>query len=259
MKKETGDKGQESTAVVESKGNEVATTSAPELGFGASEDIGQKDIKIDRILLTQSMSKKVQADEVEKGKLVIASTLEVLGGHKPAAKMEFIALKAMRYWTETDKDSQEYITRYPALSPDEHPWEEKRGARTIKRTYTHSFIVLLPSKIKNMEDTPLELAFRSTNLECAKAINVILLNMKRRNVPSYHKVFELKVDTKSNEKGTWYITVPSIARDVDTEEKLSAEAWVKILSDASVKLANEDDETTPSSAGTQYQDEQSDY
>jgi hypothetical protein len=250
----------ETKDVATTQTNALATAERPELGFGAAEDIGQKDIKIDRILLTQAMSKKVQADEVEKGKLIVQSTLEILGGHKPAEKMAFIPIKAMKYWTETDKDSKEFLGRFPAISSDELPWEEQRGARTIKRTFTHSFIVLLPSKIAGMEDTPMELAFRSTNLDCAKAINTILLNMKRRNVPSWKKVFELKVDTKSNDKGTWYVTVASIARDTSAEELAAAEAWVKILNDASVNLADEENagEAASSEAG-RYNDEQVDY
>lgn len=228
------------TEVAVKESTEVAVANN-ELGYGASDSIGQQDIKIDRILVTQSMSKKVQSDETQKGLLVIQSTLEPLASHKDKTEMEFIAIKALKYWIEQDADSKEFIGRKPALSPDELPWTEKVGNRTIKRTYTHSFIVLLPSKIANMEDSPLELAFRSTNLDCAKGINTILLNMKRRQVPSWQKVFKLKLDTKSNEKGTWYITVPSISRDVTKEELSSAEAWAKILSDASVNLANEED------------------
>lgn len=219
----------------------LAAQTAPEHGFGAADDIGAKDIKIERILLTQSMSKKVQTDEVAKGKLIIQSTLEELASHKEKTEMEFIAIKAMRYWVESDKDTKEYITRYPALDPDELPWEEVRGARTVKRTYTHSFIVLLPSKIAAMEDLPMELAFRSTNLECAKSINTILLNMKRKNLPSWKKVFKLKIDTKTKDTNTWYVTVPSIARDASEDEVRSAEEWAKILTTAKMKLDEGDD------------------
>lgn len=219
----------------------VTTPAAPQSGFGASDDIGAKDIKIERILLTQSMSKKVQTDEVGKGKLVIQSTLEELASHKEKTEMEFIAIKAMRYWVESDKDTKEFITRYPAIDPDELPWEEVRGARTIKRTYTHSFIVLLPKKIENMEDMPMELAFRSTNLDCAKAINMILLNMKRKQLPSWKKVFKLKIDTKTKDTNTWYVTVPSISRDASEDEVRSAEEWAKILTTAKMKLDEGDD------------------
>ena len=228
------------TAVATTAKTDVAIAPPPALGFGAADDIGAKDIRIERILLTQSMSKKVQKDEVEKGKLVIQSSLEILGGIKAkdceAVDMEFIPIKAMRYWVETDKDTQEFITRYPALDPDEHAWEEQRGARTVKRTYTHSFIVLLPSKIEKMEDTPMELAFRSTNLACAQSVNMKLLNMKRRNLPSWAKVFKLNIDTKTNKQGTWYITNDSISRDATDVEIKTAEQWAKVLATATLKL-----------------------
>lgn len=234
-----------STDVVVPQGSAVSmNVKPPEHGYGASDDIGVQDIKIERILLTQAMSKKVLSDEVEKGLLVLQSNLEELARFKKT-NLQFIPIKAMKYWIESDKDSKEFIARYPAISPDEHEWEEQRGARTIKRTYTHSFIVLLPSKIKSMEDVPLELAFRSTNLECAKSINIKLLNMKRRNLPSWNKVFELKIDTKSNAQGTWYITSDTIARDASTEEIASAESWAKILHDAKIKL----DESEEAGAG----------
>jgi hypothetical protein len=219
----------------------VTTAEEPKHGYGAADDIGAKDIKIERILLTQSMSKKVQTDEVGKGKLIIQSTLEELAGHKEKTEMEFIAIKAMRYWVESDKDTKEFITRYPALDPDELPWEEQRGARTVKRTYTHSFIVLLPKKIEQMEDLPMELAFRSTNLDCAKAINTILLNMKRKQLSSWMKVFKLKIDTKSKGENTWYVTVPTISRDASKDEIMSAEQWAKILTTAKMKLDEGDD------------------
>lgn len=229
----------ETTDVAVSQGTAVGAP-APQYGFGASDEIGTQDIKIERILLTQAMSKKVLDDSVAKGKLVLQSNLEILAGYKEK-ELEFIPIKAMKYWIESDKDSKEFIARYPALSPDEHEWEEKRGARTIKRTYTHSFIVLLPSKIANMEDVPLELAFRSTNLDCAKSINTKLLNMKRRNLPSWYKVFSLKIDTKSNAQGTWYITSDSIIRDAKADEIETAESWAKILHDAKIKLDENDE------------------
>jgi hypothetical protein len=224
----------EQKELVVSGGTTVAAP-IPENGYGASDEIGVKDIKIERILLTQAMSKKVLSDEVGKGLLVLQSTLEELAGYKKT-NLEFIAIKAMKYWIESDKDSKEFIKRYPALDPNEKPWEEKIGARTIKRTFTHSFIVILPSKIKNMEDVPLELAFRSTNLECAKSINMKLINMRRYNLPSWMKVFSLKVETKTNANGTWYITSDSIARDTSKEEIASAESWAKILNSAKMQL-----------------------
>jgi hypothetical protein len=230
----------ETTAVATAAQTGLATQAPPALGFGAADDIGGKDIKIERILLTQSMTKKVQSDEVEKGKLIIQSTLEELGSIKSksseAKEMEFIPIKAMRYWVETDKDTQEFITRYPALDPDEHAWEEQRGARTVKRTYTHAFIVLLPSKIASMEDAPVELAFRSTNLQCAQSINMKLLSMKRHNLPSWAKVFKLKIDTKTKGDNMWYITNDSISRDSTPEEIKIAEEWAKILQTATLKL-----------------------
>jgi hypothetical protein len=234
----------ETTAVATATKTEVAVQAPPALGYGAADDIGGKDIKIERILLTQSMTKKVQADEVEKGKLIIQSTLEELGSIKSksseAQDMEFIPVKAMRYWVETDKDTQEFIARFPALDPDEHEWEEKRGARTIKRTYTHAFIVLLPSKIANMEDAPIELAFRSTNLQCAQSINMKLLSMKRHNLPSWAKVFKLKIDTKTKGDNMWYITTDSISRDSTPEEIKIAEEWAKMLQTATLKLDEND-------------------
>jgi hypothetical protein len=239
--------------VVKQESTEVAVHN-PEMGFGAADGISQKDIKIDRIMLTQSMSKKVQEDEISKGVLCIQSTLEVLASIKDKTSMEFIPLKAMKYWIEQDKDTKEFISRKPANSPDDYPWEEQIGARTVKRTYTHSFIVLLPSKIASMEETPLELAFRSTNLDCARAINTILLNMKRKNVPSWAKVFSLKIDTKTKGQNTWYVTVPSLTRDVTADEKVSVEQWAKILNDAQVNLADEND-----SAPAETYAEESDY
>lgn len=223
----------------------VAVAPPPALGFGAADDISGKDIRIDRILLTQAMSKKVQSEETEKGLLVLGSNLKELARAKTktteGTALEFIPIKAMRYWVESDKDTQEFITRYPALSPDEHEWEEKRGARTIKRTYTHSFIVILPSMIAGMEDVPLELAFRSTNLACAQSVNMKLINMKRRNLPSWMKVFKLDIGTKTNKHGTWYITTDSISRDSTPEEVKICEEWAKVLNDANIQLSNDDE------------------
>src|SRR5690348_9723182 len=105
----------ESKEVAVSQGNAVSTDVAPpQYGYGASDEIGTQDIKIERILLTQAMSKKVLDDSVAKGKLVLQSNLEVLAGFKEK-DLEVIPIKAMKYWIESDKDSKEFITRYPAL------------------------------------------------------------------------------------------------------------------------------------------------
>lgn len=247
---------EESKEVTVAKSHEVSAVVSND-GFGAGDDIKTSDIKIDLILLTQAMSKRVLADEVEKGLLITQSSMEELARHKKT-EMEFIPFKTVKYWIETDKDTKEFIARYKGLTQDELPWEEKRGNRNIKRTFTHSFIVLLPSKIATMEDIPMEIAFRSTNLDCAKHLSTKIAAMRKRGVASWAKVFKLKVDSKTNAKGTWYITTDSISRDSTPEEIEAAKSWYCLLKDVETGTDNGVAEEYNSSAPSINQEE-SDY
>jgi len=65
--------------------------------------------------------------------------------------------------------------------------------------------------------------------------------MKRKQLPSWKKVFKLKIDTKTKDTNTWYVTVPSISRDASEDEVRSAEEWAKILTTAKMKLDEGDD------------------
>lgn len=220
-----------------------------DLGMGASEAISMSDIQLDRIIFMQSGSKLVKKDEARQGAIFLAKAKKEVG-YKKEKELEVILIKSTKYWIEQDADSKEFLGRKPANSPEDYPWEETINGRTIKRTYTHSFFVLLPSEIAEGVELPYELAFRSTSLECAKSINTKLFNMNRKGIPSYAKVFGITTEVKEKGEHSWFVPLDRLVRDVNALEAKSCESWLTLLKTAKVELAEEESNESETSQGS---------
>lgn len=216
-----------STEVVETGTNEVAEYD--ETVLGAASDITADDIQIGRISVMQSMSVLVQEDEAKKGQIINLDTGDVLGDTETPA--EFIILKAHKYWIE--KEGDDFVARYPAVSPDEKPWTEG----SITRTYHHAFYVLLPEEIKDGVEVPYEIAFRSTDLASAKKVSKFLLAMGRKKIPSWGKVFQVTTKEKSKDKYKWFGTEVSLGEDTTAAQKQKAYEWYMQLNTMKVREA----------------------
>lgn len=233
-------------AVVAATSNEVVA--APDMTGMPVFDIGAGDIKIDRILLMQKMSVAVEEEKAKVGAFVIASTNEQLA-IKEESSLEFIIVDMVKYWITKDEDTKEFVSRTPALTPEEKPWKETVGGKNLINMYTLAYYVILPKHIEGMEDIPFELAFRSTQLDAAKSMNTKLVNMMRRGVKPWDKVFSVKAVKKTKGTNTWYVPQDAIGRDTTPEERKIAAEWYKQVGKLVTKEENDDIESytrTPS-------------
>lgn len=189
-------------------------------------DIGASDIKIDRILLMQKMSVAVEEEKAKVGAFIIASTNEQLALREESS-LEFIIIDLVKYWITKDEDTKEFVSRSPAITPEEKPWKETVNGRNLVNMYTIAYYVLLPKQISEMSDIPFELAFRSTQLDAAKSINTKLLNMMRRGVKPWERVFSLTAIKKTKGQNTWYVPQDAIGRETTAQEREVSAEWYK--------------------------------
>lgn len=236
MSKKQKEENQESNALVQAASKEVA---APDLTGMPVFDIGAGDIKIDRILLMQKMSLAVEEEKAKVGAFVIASTNEQLALRDESA-LEFIIVDMVKYWITKDEDTKEFVSRTPALTPEEKPWKEHANGRNLINMYTLAYYVILPKHIEGMEDIPFELAFRSTQLDAAKSMNTKLVNMMRRGVKPWDKVFSVKAVKKTKGQNTWYVPQDTIGRDTTAKEREIAVEWYKQVGKLVTKEESDD-------------------
>lgn len=212
----------------------------PEDCFGATDDIEASDITIGRIAIMQSTSDLVKHDKAKQGAIVNLLDGKQLG-FKDETPMEFIPIKSVKYWIEKNADTEEYIKRRPAVSSNELPWEENIDGVNVKRIYTHSFYVILPEEVKNLEAMPLELAFRSTDLQAAQKLSAMLFKLKKRGEASWNRIFKLSTHLKQKDNYSWFGSMIEVDRATTEDEKIEAYNWYKTISDAAVSIVHQEE------------------
>jgi hypothetical protein len=105
--------------------------------------------------------------------------------------------------------------------------------------YHHSFYVLLPDEIKNMEEMPLELSFRSTDLVTARKLSAFLLKLRKRGEPSWNRVFKLTTQYKQKDKYSWFGTDVAVGDPTPEDYRKNCYEWYKQVS-SGVKLVHQD-------------------
>ncbi len=206
--------GKQNKELVESQGTEVSTD--VELGFG--DELGQEDCELGRIAIGQPTSEYVKNESVKQGSFVNLSDMTILG-YKEEKPLEMILVGHFKYWIESDKETRDFIGKYPATDANELPWEEMVDGRLITRTFNAAYLVLLPEEIKDGCALPYEFTFRSTEAKNAKKINSIVKKMRKQNIPAWGKVFEVTCALKSKGKDSWFATTTKVGRDTTPEER----------------------------------------
>lgn len=201
----------------------------PETFMGAAGDVRASDLKIGRIAVAQAMSKAVESEKVRKGALYDCE-LQMELGFRTEKPLEVIILSSHRYWLIKEKvgNEEKFLKKIPANDPNELAREEGN----IRRYYHHAFVVLLPSEISDGIELPYEIAFRSTDLDAAKAISKFLLNMGRKKISSLKKVFSLTTSQRTKNDKSWFGTDIALGRDTNEEEQAFSIKWCEQLMNA---------------------------
>lgn len=196
--------------------------------FGAGDDITVDDFQIGRIQVMQAMSEFVAHDKFRPGDIINMQTEEKIGDKKVPA--EFIILKSFKYWVEMD--GEKFVRKIPALNSNELPWTEG----TIKRTFVHSFYVLLPDEMKTGMAIPYELSFKSTDIKNAQKLSMLIYKLRQANIASWGKVFSIITYLETKGSNSWYLKSPVCGRDATDEEQIIAMQWFGIISNVKTTL-----------------------
>jgi hypothetical protein len=203
--------------------------------LGAVTDVTADDISIGRLAVMSSNSNLVKDEKARQGAIVDLETAEELG-YKDETPVEFVILKSYKYWI--DKRGDDFVAKYPAISPNEKPWEEG----DIKRVFHHAFLVLLPNQCETGTELPYEIAFRSTDLPTAKKISKSLMALGRQNMASWNKVFKLTTKVKQNGKHSWYGTDVAVGDDASDSVRAAAYNWFMQLGSMDLNATTKRDE-----------------
>lgn len=207
------------TEVVESKGTEVST----DVAMGIAGEFTRDDVQQGRLMLLQAGSQLVKDEEARQGSIINIVDNEELAykgnNDEPPKDLEFMICGILKYWVEKDADTDEFLGKKPAVSPNELPWEEFKDGRNIERTYHYSYMVLLPEEVEQGIEMPYELAFRSTAVKDTKKLNSIIQKMAQKNISSHQKVFKAKIVKRTKDKNEWWGLDLSVSRDSNESEK----------------------------------------
>jgi len=173
----------------------TAVSVAP-LNLGASNDVTVSDLQISRLKILQANSDLVKEGDSKPGSVIDVDTNDVkaMKGEKP---LKFIIVGSKKTWLIEENGTYQVL---PATHKNEYPWNENG----IKRTYFHSFFVLLPDDVNNGNPFPYELSFSSTGLTTAAMISKHLLLQKHKMQPSWCLTFEANVILRKKGKNSWY-------------------------------------------------------
>jgi hypothetical protein len=194
-----------------------------DVGMGAGADIAVSDIRIGRIAILQKTSELVDKKIGNVGDICNFDNQEIL-----PQPCELIFLKSIKYWIT--KKGDEFVSRKPAFSADELPWEEEGG---VKNMYHHAFYVLLPSEIESGMAMPYEISFKSTTLDSARKLSKYFMLLAKKGQPSFFHTFTMATEKQTKDKNTWYAPVVNLGREATRAEIIASGEWLKVINSAS--------------------------
>jgi len=192
--------------------------------FGEASGISMSDITIGRLAVMQSGSVLVKDEKARAGQVINLLTSDVVGDRK--TPFEIIPIRSLKYWIV--KRGDDFVERFPAKSPNELAWEEG----DLTRVYHHSFYVLLPSDVKEGMAIPLEIAFRSTDLQTAKKLSTFIMKGWMKRLATWGKVYNIEIVERAKDKNKWFGTDATVGRDSTIEEREASTMWNEILTKA---------------------------
>lgn len=237
------------TELTKTTGNALSA----DVKMGVTSSLTKDDLQQGRLMLLQSNSKIVASEDGRQGALINIVDYEEVAfkGNKEEqpTHLEFTICGILKYWVEKDADTDEFIGKRPATSMNELPWEETVNGRNIERTFHFSYMVLLPSEIKDGIEMPYELAFRSTAVKDTKKLNSMMGKLAKKGISSHAKVFEAKIVERSKDNNTWWGLDLGIARDATKEEAATTEQYFDdFVKYSEAIMASGDDFSKPESA-----------
>ena len=230
---------EEKKEVVKKEETTAALTVGASDGAWGSEDIGSDDITIPKILLMQPMSELVTDGIAKIGEF--RSSLEKdkkLGDAE--TPLEVITFGSFKTWIEF-KDGEYLATKKFTPENAELPLEEvAEDGAIITRDKVLNFYCLVPKDVTNNEAFPFVLSCRRTSYNAGKTIATHIKKLQMFKKPSAAKVFTLKSNKETNDKGTFFTIQVDVGRDSTKTELETAYEWYKLLAKSKVKVDDSD-------------------
>jgi len=205
--------------VAKTKGNAVST----EVQGGIAGDLSNDDVQQGRLTLMQPGSDFVKEEKCRQGSIVNLQEPEIELAHKgykdeEAKPLDFMIVGVMKYWVVKDKNTKDFVAKFPGVNANELPWEEEVDGKLLTRTFHFSYVVLLPEEIKDGLEMPYEFAFRSTAVKETKKLNSVIQRLGAKGISSHQRVFRASISQRTNGEDTWWGADLSIGRDATAKE-----------------------------------------
>lgn len=178
--------------------------------WGAENVDVSTDIRIPKILLMQSISKKVASGDVEVGDLVDSITYEVLGRAKGPKKEEstisVVPIYMFKSWVVTyEKNGKmEYLKTLPYLATSTMKEREEIIAGVKhQNNLTYNVLAMKESDLGDPSAFPVMLSLNRMSANCGKDIFSYAQRAQMANKPVCAFTLKLGAEPMTNEKGTF--------------------------------------------------------
>jgi len=224
-------------------GTEVSTN----VSAGVAGELSNDDVQQGRLAIMQPGSEFVKEEKCRQGSIVNIYDPEVELAHKgykdeEAKPLEFMIVGIMKYWIVKDRDTKDFVAKFPGVNANELPWEEHVDGKNLARTFHFSYVVILPEEIKDGIEMPYEFAFRSTAVKETKKLNSVIARMSAKGISSHNRVFKASISQRSNGEDTWWGADLAVSRDATEEETVTCEKYYNEFNRMKEKfMAQQDD------------------
>lgn len=211
--------------------------------WGSGPQLTAKDVIIPKILLMQAMSKLVSA-----GKAQVGTYIDSLTGTKLAdvgTPLSFIPFHMEKVWVIFDGEGSskkfQKVEPITSLNDDWRYREELSDGKLVTRDRVMNFFVLRPEDVEKGGALPYVISFRRTSLAAGKRLATTMY-MKNRaaNLIPAAQVCEVKAETTTNEKGTFFVPDVIEKRLSSDKEMALAFDWFKKVRSGQTRVDDSD-------------------
>jgi hypothetical protein len=215
----------------------------------SDDQFNQSDLLISRVLLAQAMSKYVAAGKANMGQLVGSLEHELLADKGQTLEViPFHRVKTFRLFKpQPGAGTPKFITEVP-YNPETLVWEEKR-LREIDWTYVNADKKTVTEKLncfiswnyycllaKTPEALPRVVSFSSTSYIIGKKLGTMILEAKKQGVPMPFKTYKIGAESRTNDKGTFFVFTVDKGRDTTDAELSHVTYWKELAAKGSVRV-----------------------
>jgi len=220
--------------------NVLANLPSEQQSAWGTEDVGQEEVVIPKILLMHGQSELVLDKQFATGDLIKSDPHKLLGNENQSVKV--IPFSMSKSWSESEKVGGKFEWReeYPWTATNtDQAWEYEKNGTTWRRDKNYNFYALLVSELD--DDTcikPIKLQFKRTSFRAGKRIASWFSDCKLTKSPPAMKVWEIGAELIKGDENSYFVFTSKMGEDTPVDYVNSCYTWFKFIKDNADKVSD---------------------